>query len=99
MTGVTVRAHSGGGNASGSATITYTFPGTPQVGDPIGIWVTTRQQRDHDPRPPTGWTLAYSTTVGTGSRHFIHKIYAGGDGASVDITYNAAIGAEPRPGT
>jgi hypothetical protein len=91
MTGVTVRAHSGGGNASGS-TITYTFPGTPQVGDPIGIWVTTDNNAITIPSPPTGWTLAYSTTVGTGSRHFLHKVYASGDGASVAVTYSAAIG-------
>lgn len=65
-----------------------TFPGTPVVGDPIGIWITTNTQTTLMATAPTGWAKIYSIAVGTGSRTFITKNYASADGASVVVPFN-----------
>jgi glycerophosphoryl diester phosphodiesterase len=62
------------------------------VGDPIGIWIT-GDSSTRTISAPAGWTLEYSQAVGTGDRHFIHKLYALADGASVSITSNTNFGS------
>lgn len=80
--------------ASGSNPWNIAFPGTPVSGDIVGIWITTDSTTPVISTPPTGWTLVYSTTVGTGSRHFLWKVLSSGDVAtgSVNITFSATIG-------
>lgn len=89
MADVAVRASTGGAVTGAGTSHTVTFPGTPQVGDPIGIWYTT-DTNGQTVTAPAGWTLAYSTNVVNGSRAFLHKIYTSGDGASVAVPWSSS---------
>jgi hypothetical protein len=85
---VTVRASNSSYLTTGGAAQVVAFPGTPQVGDPVGIWLTTNDTTITIPSTPTGWTLEYATAVGSGWRAFLHKVYASGDGSSVTVTFS-----------
>jgi hypothetical protein len=103
-----IRASSSSYLTTGGAAQVVAFPldgggHGPQVGDPIGIWVTCNDSTETLPSAPTGWTLEYATTVGTGFRAFLHKVYASSDGASVTVTFgkqpNMAIATVVFDGT
>jgi hypothetical protein len=87
MADVAVRASSSAYQTGTGTPFTFTFPGTPQVGDPIGIWLTD-DTSGHTISAPTGWTLEYSVNVGTGARSFLHKKYASTDGTGVAVTFS-----------
>lgn len=81
---VHVRASSVKVTSGGAASQTIPFPGVPQVGDIVLISGVTGDAA-HTITAPAGWTLIYSTPVGTGSRHLLVKKYEAADGAQVVV--------------
>lgn len=86
-----IRAHSSSSGTTASATMTVNFPGTPVVGDPIGIWITTDNNTKTLASTPTGWTAEYNNAVGTAAKIFLHKVYAASDGSSVNLNFATAV--------
>lgn len=87
MANATVRASAGINVTGASSTTSVTLPGTPQVGDPVLISLTTNDNARVLASTPSGWTLA-TATIGTATRIDLTKVYAASDGSAVSLSWN-----------